>query len=81
MRNIPIHRVVLEKFLLLPPRVLHWDLGHDILLTPVDDTDKAEFEGIGPASENIQGIRPGIHEVELCEYAERAETSGVDSPG
>lgn len=81
MRNIPIHRVVLEKLLLLPPRILHWYLGHDILLTPVDDTNKAEFEGIGPAGENVQGICPGVHEVELCENAERTETSGVDSSG
>lgn len=81
MRQIPINRMALKKLLLFPARILHRDIRHDILLTAIDDADKAELEGVRPASEDIERIRARVHEVEFCQDAQCPQPAWVDGPG
>lgn len=63
MSQVPIHWMTLEELLLLPPSIIHGYIRHDILLTPVDNAYESEFEGISPAGQDIQSIRPCIHQI------------------
>jgi hypothetical protein len=76
--NVAVHWVVLEKVLFLLPRFFHGQVGHDVLLAAVDDADKAEFERVRPACQDVEGVGAGIHQIELCQHAESPQTSRVD---
>jgi hypothetical protein len=80
VRQVSVRRMISEKLLLLPQRLFHRQPSIDILLTPVHDADKPELERVRPPRKNIERIRSGVHEVELCEHADCAETSRIDGP-
>ena len=78
MSDIAVDRVIIEKVLLLLPSILHRHIRNDILLTSVDDTNEAELERIRATCQDIESVRAGIHEVELCQHAERSQTPRVN---
>lgn len=78
MSDIAIDRMLLEKLLLFTASILKREVVHDILLTPVDDAHEAEFERVCPASQDIQSIRSGIHQVKLGQNSQGAQSAGVD---
>lgn len=80
MREVTVHRVILEEILLFPTSVVHRHILHDVLLAAVDDADKAEFERIGPASKHVERVGACVHEVQLGEHTERPQSAGVDRP-
>jgi len=65
MGNVPVNSVVPEKLGLRLQRVTHTLLCHDILLTPVHYANKAQFERINASCENVECVRPSVHEVQL----------------
>lgn len=77
MREVAVDRVVLEEILLFPPSIVHRYVLHDVLLTAVDDADKAQFERVCPPGEHVERVGASVHEVQLGEHAERAQSTGV----
>jgi len=78
VRDVAVHGMRVEEFLLLAAGLVHREVEVNVLLRPVDDTDKAELERVCPASENLERVGACVHEVELGENTERAKTTGVD---
>lgn len=72
MRQIPVRRMIAEKFFLLAERLLHWQASINILLTSIHDADKSKLERVRPSRQDIQRVRACIHQVELCQDADRA---------
>ena len=50
----------------------------DVLLGSVDDPDDAELDGYDPAAEDVDGVRAGVHQVQLGHDGQRASTVGVN---
>lgn len=67
-----------EELLLLSQRLLHRQVGVDVLLAPVDDTDEPELERVRPPCQDLKRVRAGVHEVELGEHADRPQASRID---
>lgn len=60
--------------------IRHTLLRDDILLASVDDANEAKFERIYASGQNIECIRPSIHDVELRQNTYRPTTLGVNTP-
>lgn len=78
MGDIAVDRVGPEEVVLLLARFVHRQVLHNILLAPVYDTDKAEFEWIRPTSEHVECVGAGVHEIELGQYAQSTQAARVD---
>lgn len=78
MRDVPVNWVVLEEVLLLATSIVQRQVQVDVLLGSVDHTDEAQLERVGATSEHIQCVGASVHEVQLGEDTERAETPGVN---
>ncbi len=63
MRNIPVRMMVFEEFALGICGIAHVFAGIDILLTSVHDTDEPELQWIDTPGEDVQSVRPRVHEV------------------
>lgn len=81
MSKVPVHRMLSEEIFLLLPRILHWDILHDILLTPVHDADETQLERVCPSSEHVERIRTRVHEVDLAQYPKSPLATRIDGPG
>ena len=81
MRNVPVPGMVPEKLFLGPELVVHRFLGIDVLLTPADDPDESQLEGVHAPRQNVERVRAGVHQVELGQDADRASTLGIDGSG
>jgi hypothetical protein len=53
----------------------------DILLRPVHDADETQLEWIYSSRKNVHSICPVIHEIQLCEHANRPPSHRVHMPG
>lgn len=81
MSEISVCRMVSEKLFLFSERIIHRQIGVDILLTSIHDTDESKFEGVCPSSEDLERVGTGVHEVELGQYTDRAQASWIDCTG
>ena len=70
MRYIPVGRVILEEFSLVFYRILQTFVGVNVLLTPIDNSNESELEGIHTTSQNIESIRAGVHQVQLGQHSD-----------
>ena len=80
MRDVPICRMALEELALALPRILHALFQVDVLLAPVHHPDEAELERVNASGEYVEGVRAGVHKVELGENADGASSLRVDGP-
>ena len=70
MGNVAVCRSLSEEGLLTLQCFFQAFTAGDILLTPVDDPDEAEFQRIDTAGENFQSICAVVHKVELREHSD-----------
>lgn len=73
--------MILEELRFAFQRVAHAFFGVDVLLTAVDDADKAQLQWIYTPSEDIQRVCTGIHKVKFCEYTNCALPLWIDGTG
>ena len=78
MSKVPVRRMSSEKLFLLSQRVLHRVTSVDILLTPVHHPNETELQGVSSTRQDVQGIRAGVHQVQLCEDSDGSKTARVD---
>lgn len=78
MSDISVSRMVLEELRLVLKGGIHRQASVDILLTPVNHADEAQFEWIHPPCEYIQRVGASIHQVQLCEYSDGSSTLWIN---
>lgn len=78
MGKVSVCRMSSKELFLLSQRIFHRITGIDILLAPVDDADETQLQRVGAASQNVQGIGPGIHQIQLGEHADGPKSSRID---
>ena len=81
MSKVPVNRVLSEKIFFLLPRVLHRDILHDILLTPIHNANETQLERVCPSSEHVERIGTRVHEVNFAQYPKSTLTTRIDGPG
>ena len=77
VRNVSISRMIPEELGLGFQGVGHCLVQINVLLTTVNNTNKAQFQGINASSEYIKRIGTSIHKVKFCEHANGATTLRV----
>lgn len=78
VRYISVCRMLYEELRFAVQRIFHALLHVDILLTTVDDADESELEWIHSTSKDIRRVCACVHEVQLCEDADRSTALWVD---
>jgi hypothetical protein len=53
----------------------------NVLLRAIDDTDEAKLQRVHASGENVHGIGAVVHQVQLCQDANRPLAHGIDMAG
>ena len=80
MRDVAVRGVVPEEIGLALQRVAERLLRVDVRLRAVHDADEAQLERVHAPREDVERVRARVHQVELCEHADRASTLRVGGP-
>lgn len=81
MSYIPVSWATFEEVRFGIHRIFERFFSVNILLTPVDDSNEAEFQWVYSPVKDIHGVRPSIHQVYLGQDADRPPTLGIDGAG
>lgn len=81
MRHISISNMMSEEILFGGKSIRQALVAHDILLTSIHDTNKAEFEWVNTPGKDIQSICTVVHKIELCQDTDCSSALGINLSG
>lgn len=80
MGNISIAGMLAKKFSFRVELIPHGLVTVDILLTTIDNPNEPQLEGVDSARENVEGIGPRVHQIELGQDANGPPPLGIHIP-